>query len=99
MVLESHISGVCARAGSFEQGRAARSGSTQRVETTIILHIWQSIEQSDPLTIVMEMWVRNLGRGIPRMSVEPWMEMCMQMNVDDSWNSVASCSPRSGKLS
>uniref|UniRef100_A0A7S3HLN5 Uncharacterized protein n=1 Tax=Spumella elongata TaxID=89044 RepID=A0A7S3HLN5_9STRA len=99
MSVESHVIGVCARASSLEQGRAARSGSTQRDETKTILHIWQSTEQSDPLTIVMEMWVRNLGREIPRMSVEPWMEMCMQMNVDDSWNSVASCSPRSGKLS
>jgi len=39
---------ACARAGSFEQGRAARSGSAQRDETTTTLHIWQSTAQSDP---------------------------------------------------
>jgi len=69
------VIGMCARAGPLEQGREARSGSTQRDETKTILHIWQSIEHSDPLTIVME--------------------MSMQMNVDVSWDGVASCSSRS----
>jgi len=48
MSVESHVIGMCARAGPLEQGREARSGSTQRDETKTILHIWQSTEQSDP---------------------------------------------------
>jgi len=90
---------ACARAGSFEQGRAARSGSAQRDETTTILHVWQSTAQSIPLATFAEMRVRSLGSEAPRMRVEFQKEMCIQVNFDGSWSSVASCGPRSGKLS
>jgi len=80
---------------SGDAQHAARSGSAQRDETTTTSPIWQSTAQSIPFATFAEMWVRSLGSNVPRMRVELQKEMCSQVNVDDSWSSVASCGPRS----